>query len=262
MQPKLQMKKKILSALFLICLFSMSVKAQETTENKKEIDPSNPTNLYTQINGTFEYQSFEDNDVYGMKFNVQYAFNPDNLMLVDLPIRHNEATNKTGLGDMRVRYYHVAKKGITKKFVAIVPYLDFSIPVGSYENGLGSSSWSLGAGLLCGFVFNPKLSFFPSINYSHITKPGTDLILDANKYSSDGIGLQFNTTYKFTKRTFMSINPSPSFRNKNGSWKTTWEGDLNFNHIVTPNKFKINAGWSPNFTDNVNVYRIGATIYI
>jgi hypothetical protein len=256
------MKRILYIAVFLLSLISISVNAQETIENKKEIDPSNPTNLYTQVNGTFEYQSFENNDIYGMKFNVQYAFNPENLVLVDLPIRHNEATNKTGFGDMRFRYYHVAKKGITKQFVAIVPYLDFSLPSGSYEKGLGSSSWSLGAGLLCGFVFNPKLSFFPGINYSHNTKPSTSLIPEEFKFSSNKIGLQFNTTYKFTKRTFLSINPTPSFRNTNGNWDTTWEGDLNFNHIIKPNKFKVNAGWSPNFTDNEDVFRIGATIFI
>lgn len=243
-------------------MISISVNAQETSENKKEIDPSNPTNLYTQVNGTFEYQSFEHNDIYGMKFNVQYAFNPDNLVLVDLPLRYNDGTNKTGLGDMRVRYYHVAKKKITKQFIAIVPYLDVSLPTGSYEKGLGSSAWSLGAGVLCGFVFNPKVSFFPGINYAHSTKPSTDLIPENLKTTSEKIGFQFNATYKFTKRTFLSINPSPSFRITSGNWKTTWEGDLNFNHIVTPNKFKINAGWSPNFTDNINVFRIGATIYI
>jgi hypothetical protein len=256
------MKKIFISALFLLSFCSISVSAQVNTDTKKEIDPSNPTNLYTQVNGTLEYQSFKNNDIYGIKFNVQYAFNPENLILADLPIRHNDATNKTSVADMRLRYYHVAKKGITKQFIAVVPYVDVYLPVGSYSNGLGSSSWSLGAGLLCGFVFTPKFSFFPGIIYSHITKPSTDLILEDYKFSSNSIGFQFNTTYKFTPRTFLSINPSPSFRNTNGNWKTTWEGDMNFNHIVTPNKFKINAGWSPNYTIDINVFKVGATIYI
>lgn len=256
------MRKIFIATLFLLSFCSISVNAQETSENKKEIDPSNPTNLYTQLNGSLEYQSFENNNIYGTKFNVQYAFDPANLILVDLPIRHNEATKKTSIADVRLRYYHVAKKGITKQFIALVPYLDVYIPVGSYKNGLGTGSWSMGAGLLCGFVFTTKFSFFPGVIYSHITKPNTDLIPDYDKVSSDGIGLQFNTTYKFTSRTFLSINPSPSFRNTIGNWKTTWEGDINFNHIVTPNKFKINAGWTKNFTNNINIFKVGATVYI
>jgi hypothetical protein len=255
------MKKK-LTILSTIFLFSIGINAQETAETKKEIDPSNPTNLYTQVNGSLEYQDGKTANLYGVRVNVQYAFNPDNLMLVELPFLHNDVTNKTGISDMRVRYYHVAKKGITKSFIAIVPFIDVSIPIGNYENGLGSSSWSLAGGVVGGFILSPKLSLFPGISYVHITKQNTDLIPEAFKYSSDGIGLQFNASYKFTKTTFMFINPTPTFLSTNGTWKTFWSGDLNLNHIITPNKFKVNAGWSPNFTTKQNNFKIGATLYI
>ena len=81
--------KKITCFLFLVfSLFSVGVLAQETTNAKKEIDPSNPTNLYTQVNGNFEFQDGKNSDLYGIRVNVQYAFNPDNLMLVELPFLH------------------------------------------------------------------------------------------------------------------------------------------------------------------------------
>jgi hypothetical protein len=254
--------KKALFIFSLTSLFSLSSHSQETKSAKEEIDPSNPTNLYTQVNGSLEYQDGKYANLYGIRFNVQYAFNPDNLLLVELPYLHNDVTDKTGVSDMRVRYYHVAKKGITKSFIAIVPFLDVSIPTGSYENGLGSSSWSLAGGVVGGFVVSSKLSLFPGISYVHITKPSTDLIPDATKFASNGIGLQFNASYKFTKTTFMFFNPTPSFMNTNGDWKTFWGGDLNLNHIITPNKFKVNAGWSPNFTTEQNTFKIGATLFI
>jgi len=230
-------------------------------EVKKEIDPSNPTNLYTQVNANLEYQKGKTADLYGMRVNVQYAFNSDNLMLAELPLLHNDLTNKTGIGDMRIRYFHIAKKGITKSFIAIVPFVDVSIPTGSYENGLGTSSWSLAGGVVGGFIVNQKLSLFPGVSYVHITKQNTDVIPKPFKYSSDGIGLQFNASYKFSKNTFVFVNPTPTFLNTKGDWKTFWSGELNLNHIITPNKFKVNVGWSPNFTTELHILKIGATLY-
>ncbi|MEK8180808.1 hypothetical protein WMW71_10705 [Flavobacterium buctense] len=250
------------SLLLASFLFTSTIQAQDTGEGKKEIDPSNPTNLYTQVNGNLEYQDGKTANLYGLRVNVQYAFNPDNLMLLELPLLHNDLTNKTGFGDMRVRYFHVAKKGITKNFIAIVPFADISIPIGNYENGLGTSSWSLAGGVVGGFIINQKLSLFPGVSYVHITKPSTDVIPEAFKYSSDGIGFQFNASYKFSKSTFMFVNPTPTLLNTNGNWKTFWSGEFNLNHIITPNKFKMNIGCSPNFTNDIYLYKIGATLFI
>lgn len=244
--------------LVIFFLFTGLVFSQEV---KKEIDPSNPTNLYTQVNANLEYQKGKTADLYGMRVNVQYAFNSDNLMLAELPLLHNDLTSKTGIGDMRIRYFHIAKKGITKNFIAIVPFVDVSIPIGSYENGLGTSSWSLAGGVVGGFVINQNLSLFPGISYVHITKQSTDAIPESFKYSSDGIGLQFNASYKFSKNTFVFVNPTPTFLNTNGDWKTFWSGELNLNHIITPNKFKVNVGWSPNFTTELHIFKMGATLY-
>lgn len=260
METRLRRIVRIVYTLFF--LLPLAAFAQETTEAKKEIDPSNPTNLYTQVNGNLEYQDGKSADLYGLRVNVQYAFDPDNLLLVELPFLHNDFTDKTGVGDMRVRYFHVAKKGITKNFIAIVPFADISIPTGNYENGLGTSSWSLAGGVVGGFVVNQKLSLFPGVSYVHITKPGTDAIPDDFKYSADGIGFQFNASYKFTKRTFMFFNPTPTLLSTNGNWKMFWSGECNFNHIVTPNKFKVNVGFSPNFTTDLYLYKIGATLFI
>lgn len=261
MQAKTKMKKTI-TILCLLTLFTGALCAQETKEVKEDIDPSNPTNLYTQINGVLEYQDTKGADLFGLRTNVQYAFNPDNLLLAEFPLLHNNVTNKTGISDIRVRYFHVAKKGITKNFIAIVPFLDVTLPTGSYENGLGTSSWSLAGGVVFGYVVSPKLSLFPGISYVHLTKPSTDLIPDNVKFASNGVGLQFNASYKFTKNTFLFFNPTPSFINTNGNWKTFWTGDLNFNHIFIPNKFKMNVGWTPNFTLETNTFRLGATIFI
>lgn len=259
---KILKMKKIFIVLLMGLFGSLNLSAQDTATAKKEIDASNPTNLYTQFNVNLETQIGKTQNLYGVRVNVQYAFNPDNLMLFELPALYNDRTGKFGLGDMRIRYFTIAKKGITKKFTALVPFLDISLPIGSYKNGLGTSSWSFAGGVVGGFILSKKFSLFPGISYVHITKPGTSLIPPANKFSSDGIGLQFNASLKFDKQTFMFINPTPTFLNTNGNWKTFWSGDLNLNRVIKPNKFKMNIGWSPNFTTEVHTVRLGATFFL
>ena len=258
--------KKISIALFLLtCIFTTVVHAQDSTATKqvgKDIDPSKPTNLYTQVNTLLEYQSGKTQNLFGIRTNIQYALNPDNLFLVEIPLLNNDRTSKFGLGDVRVRYFNAVKRNISKSFIAIVPFADISLPTGSFKNGLGTSSWSLAGGVVFGFIVSKKLSLFPGINYVHITKPGTDLIPEANKFSSNGIGFQFNASYVINKQTFLFINPLPTFLNTNGNWKSIWAAEFNLNRIIVPNKFKMNVSWNPNFTANVNTFRLGGTFFL
>lgn len=262
---KLKTMKKTL--LYCICFsFSLSLYAQDNTNTASdiqgEIDPSKPTNLYTQVNTAFEYQAGKNQDLFGLRTNIQYAFDPDNLLLAEVPLLYNNRTEKFGLADVRIRYFNAAKRNITEKFIAIVPFADVTFPTGSLENGLGSTTWSLAGGVIFGFVASERLSLFPGISYVHITRPSTDLIPEQNKFSSNGIGLQFNASYVFSKSAYLFINPTPTFLNTDGSWKTIWGGELNFNKIITPNKFKMNAGWFPNFTNEINIFRLGATFFL
>lgn len=236
--------------------------AQDSSKAKKDIDPSNPTNLYTQLNFTLETQTGPNTTLYGLNTKVQYAFNPDNLVLIEVPLYQNSIRSAFGLGDSRVRYYTVAKKNISKRVMALVPFADITVPTGSYKNGLGSSSWSLSAGAVLGVFISKKLSLFPGLSYVHITKPSTDLIPDPLKFSANGVGLQLNASYKFNKSMFMFINPTPSFINVNSKWKSVWAAEFNLNKIITPNKFKVNLGWSPNFTSEIHILRMGATVFL
>lgn len=253
---------KLLFTLITFC-FTLQLLAQEDTGNpKKDIDPSKPTNLYTQVNLNLEYQSGKQQNIYGARVNVQYAINPDNLFLFEIPFLNNDASSRFGVGDLRIRYFNAIKRNISKSFIAIAPFADISAPTGSYKFGLGTSSWSLGAGVVFGFVVSKKISLFPGINYLHITKPNTDLIAETNKFSSNGVGFQFNASYIINKQTFLFINPIPVFINSNGIWKSSWTAETNLNRIIIPNKFKMNFGWFPNFTANIHTFRLGGTIFL
>lgn len=86
----------------VILFWSLTSVAQESNQT---IDPSKPTNLYTQFNTLTELNSYDTFNTYGIRLNFQYAIDTDNLILVELPFLRNDATNETGLSDMRFRYF-------------------------------------------------------------------------------------------------------------------------------------------------------------
>ncbi len=254
------MKKIIITLSITVLGFSLF--AQQGNVIEQEVDASKPTNLYTQVNTNFESSFSDAQNLYGVRMNVAYAINPDNLVLAEVPFLYNDASKKFGISDSRLRYFAILKRNITEKFIAIAPFTDITIPTGSFEDGLGASSWSVAVGSVFGFVASPKLALFPGVSYVHITKPATDLIPDNSKFTGNGISFQFNASYSFSKKTFLFVNPTPLFLNTNSNWKTIWSGELNLNHVFIPNKFKANVTWVPNFTNEINVVRLGATFFL
>lgn len=250
--------RKLIPVLFISCFLFTSI---SFSQEKEEIDPSKPTNLYTQVNANLEYSAGKSNNLYGIRANIQYAFNPDNLFLFEVPFLYNDATKKFWMYDMRARYFAVVSRNITQNFIAIAPFTDITAPTGKFENGLGTSVWSIAAGCVLGFVASQQIALFPGVSVIYITKPGTDLISDDLKKCSAGIGFQFNLSYKFSQSSFLFINPTPALLNRDGIWKLNWTGEFSLNHIFIPNKFKMNLFWGPNFTNEVHALRLGGTLY-
>ena len=254
------MKKiSLILAFVLSAVLTINVSAQH---KEKEIDPSKPTNMYTEVTVNADYKSAEFENLYGLRASVSYAINPDNLLLAEVPVLRNDLTGKTGLSDIRVRYFTAVKRDISPMFIAIAPFIDVSMPTGSFENGLGSSSWSLSAGSVIGLMFSDKFGLFPGIGVLHLTKPGTDLIPENEKLSSTGIAFQFNASYSFSQSTYIFVNPTPSVMYCDGIWKAYWAGEVSFNQILIPNKFQMNLYWGPNFTNKTNNFRLGASFYL
>lgn len=236
------------------CLYAQENEQQDTIK----IDPSNAGNLYTQINTSFEFKHVKgEYNIYGPRINGQYAFNPNNLVLFEVPFLYNDRTKKFGISDFRVRYYTAAMRNMTKTFTFLIPFADISLPTGSYSRGLGTGRWSLGTGLIVGIRVNKRLSFFPGINYLYVTKDRVELPIDDH---SNGISIQTNASYKFTKRLYTFINPIFTYTYSLHSWHTNWKAEVNLNYLIKPT-FKIGVGWSPDFTNESNLFRIGSTFY-
>jgi hypothetical protein len=254
--------KKIKLVLLIAILSISTINAQD--EEIQEVDASNPTNLYTQVNILGEYTSLKDGtNLYGMRANVQYSFDPNNLVLVEIPILYNDATSSFGLSDIRVRYFAIAKRVMTaEKFHVIAPFIDLTLPTGSFGNGLGSSSFVLSAGAVYGFAISKKIMLFPGLSAVHVTKPSTDLIPDEFKFSGTGFLTQANMSISFNKSWFLFVNPIVTLLNTNGEWDEAWSGEFNLNHMIVQNKLKANIGYYPNFTNEVNTIRLGATFFL
>ncbi|NQY06280.1 MAG: hypothetical protein HRT68_08880 [Flavobacteriaceae bacterium] len=241
--------KLVLLSLVLV-LFIQNGMAQESEE--QTVDASKPTNLYTQVNVAFEYQSHKNSsNVYGTRINIQYAFDPDNLLLLEVPVLYNEGTENFGISDIRVRYFHALKRNITERLIAIAPYADFTIPSGSFLKGLGGNVWSLSGGVVAGYVVSPRIAMFPGLGYVHVTEPS-----DYPGKAQNGINIQTNMSISFSQQAFLFINPIVTVLSD-----TIWSAELNFNYMIKPNKFKVNAGYFPNFTADINTFRFGATAY-
>ena len=255
--------KQFKLTVLLVIISITTIQAQEEA-SKQEVDASNPTNLYTQVNTAFEYTSLKDGtNLYGIRTNVQYSFNANNLVLAELPLLYNEATGAFGLSDIRLRYFTIAKRVMTKeKFHVIAPFIDITLPTGSFKDGLGNSSYVFSAGSVYGFAASKKIMLFPGLSLVHVTKPSTDLIPDALKFSSTGFLAQANMSISFNKSWFLFVNPIITMLNTDGNWNETWSGEFNLNHMIIPNKLKANIGYFPNFTNEANTLRIGATFFL
>ena len=193
----------ILFFSFLIILTSFTI-AQE-----KKIDASKPTNLYTQLYNSLEWQRTGDGtNLYGYRGNISYATkDQSNLVFAEIPILYNDKTTKFGLSDIRLRYFHLFEKDYTKKFDGVWgASVDIFAPTGSFEDGLGTSAWVVAPGILTGLIFSKKIQSFPIVSYQYTSKPTTDIIPDSAK--SDGHGLTFQAITVFNLDTwFLWVTP-------------------------------------------------------
>ena len=101
---------------------------------QEEINPSKPTNLYSNIDFNFEFQNHPgDGDLYGINIIPAIAFNDRNRLDAEIPIlstTFREKPNTTGLGDIRLRYFHLRYKTVDqeKRITAAGVSVDVFLP--------------------------------------------------------------------------------------------------------------------------------------
>ena len=251
----------IKALLYSVVLFPVMATAQsDTTATPTEVDASKPTNLYTQVNAQAEGTAAPGGDLGGMRFNVQYAFNPNNLLLAEVPLLYNTGTEKFGLADCRARYFNKFYVNNTARLNTLVAGVDVTLPTGSRADGLGTGSTSIAPTLIAGVMITKSVFAFPGVSYVHVTAP--DLGEGVTSHASKGFGVQTNMSISFSKRAFLFVNPIYTWLRTNDVANDFWSGEFNMNYVVKPSKLKVNAGWFPNFTNEVNTIRLGCTVFL
>ena len=164
---------KVLVVTMLLCGVASSVAAQV-----EPIDPSKPTNLYTNIDFNFELQDHKgDGDLYGLNIIPAFAFDDKNRLEAEIPILRTayvESENKTAIGDVRLRYFHVPYKAQdpARRLTAAGLSLDVFLPTGDPESGHGSGSGLVAPGFTFGVRAADWLAIFPILSYQHSFKAG------------------------------------------------------------------------------------------
>jgi len=254
--------KYSLFIFFFISIFSIN--AQDTNENNAtEIDPAKPTNFYTQVNVAAEYSFGRADELVGIRISGQYTFNPNNLVLFELPLLYNTDKSAGGIGDIRLRYFGIIKKDYSKTFpkiATVAPTVDVVLPTGSFENGIGSSSLVVAPGLVWGYFFNAKTQVFPIISYQYISKPGSDLIPEAFRYDKHGLTFQAIANYSFSKTLFMQVTPIYAINDldRGGDAFTT---EFKLSKMPTT-KSKIQVFVRQEFTRKQTTINAGYTLYL
>jgi hypothetical protein len=250
---KLKLMKDV--SIFVLLIYS-GILAQE-----QEIDASKPTNFYSFIDNTFEYQSNDNQNIYGYRGNLTLAPAEEHLVLSEIPLLYNDRTSKFGLGDIRVRYFWLPYKNYDEFVGAFGPSIDVSAPSGSYEDGLGSSSWVLSPGFTVGLMAADWIQFFPILSYQYVSKQTTDLIPDDQKKNRQGLTFQIITPIVFNDKFFMQLTPVFSLNDFDNEKEDSFAQEVFASYSINP-KMQLTGFFRGNFNDEVYTYRLGLTIYL
>jgi hypothetical protein len=250
---------------FLACIPSV-IWAQDN-EQEKDIDPSKPTNLYTQFQNTAEYQRNDDGtmpQLFGYRGILSLATaNQRHLGVAEIPALYNNRTEKLGLGDSRLRYFGIVYKDYSKLFGVLAPSIDLFVPSGSFENGLGSSSWSVAPGLAGGLIISPSFQTFPIVSYLFRSKPSTDQIPAAQKQVRHGLTFQAITVIKPAENWFLWITPIYIIPDLgDSSLKNQFVLEVRPSTATIAGKFQLAVFYRRNFETKANTVRAALTIFL
>ena len=159
---------------FLLAFIISSFDLLHAHEEDEDIDASKPTNFYTQLINWAEYISNKSGgDLMGYRGEILYAPSDAHLILGEIPLLYNNQTDKFGLGDLRARYFYLPYKNYDKFFGALGPSVDIFFPTGSFEDGLGSSSWVVVPGITVGLMAAEWIQFFPILSPLEVASEST-----------------------------------------------------------------------------------------
>jgi hypothetical protein len=242
---------------FLVLISMQATQAQDAGAP----DASKPTNFYTLLENTFEYSSRPNANVYGYRGNITYAPSESHLILGEVPFLYNDRTKKSGIGDIRGRYFWLPYKNYDKFFGAFGPSIDVFAPTGSFRDGLGTSRWIVAPGVTAGLIAADWIQFFPILSYQYISKPQTDLIPEQNKTDNHGATFQVIIPIVFSSRFFIQVTPLYAVNDFENAIKSDgYIQELSATYTLSK-KLQLTGFFKGDFHDEIYTYRIGLTCF-
>jgi len=229
--------------------------------SQEEIDASKPTNFYTFLDNTLELTNFQNQSVFGYRGNLTYAPSGEHLILGELPLLYNDRTKKFGVGDIRARYFWLPYKDYSKFVGAFGPSVDIFLPTGSFEDGLGSSSFVVSPGVTVGLMAAEWIQFFPILSYQYVSKQSTDAIPDSLKKTRNGLTFQVLIPVIFSPEFFMQLTPVFSRNDFDDENQDRFAQEV-FAAYSFVEGMQLTGYFRGNFEDEVYTYRLGLTVFL
>jgi hypothetical protein len=252
------MKKIMIKNTVLILLTVLTFYA---TSLAQEIDASKPSNFYTFLDNNLELTNSPNQNVFGYRGNLTYAASEAHLILGELPLLYNNRTQKFGVGDIRARYFWLPYKDYSQFIGSFGPSVDLFIPTGSYEDGLGTSSWLISPGIMVGLMAADWIQFFPILSYQYVSKPTSDLIPESQKKSRQGLTFQVIIPVVFNPVFFMQFTPILSRNDFDDEKADRFAQEISATYSLQE-KLQLTGFFRGNFKDEVYSYRLGLTVYL
>ncbi len=228
----------------------------------QEVDASKPTNFYPLLDNSLEYNSRDaGGNLMGYRAQLIYPPNDKHLFLVELPLLYNDESESFGLGDMRARYFWLPYKNYDRFFGAFGPSIDIFAPTGSFEDGLGGSTWSISPGITAGLMFADWIQAFPIVSYQYVSKATTDLIAEEDKRALNGLTFQAIIPVVFSEAFFAQITPVYAISDlDNASDSSRYIQELLLQYALSPT-LQASLFWRGNFEDKDHAIRAGVTVF-
>jgi len=191
----------------ILILFVFLKNSMCSAQDKK--DNSKPTNVYSQIDNFFEYESAPNYNTYGYNPKLTYATSDKLSFVLETPFKYHDKTKQFGLSDMRFRAFYVPYKNYDKTLGSFGFSMDVYAPTGKYEHGLGSSSWRVSPGVIVGVILNEAqtISVFPNLSYTYTSKPSSPNVPAALQETDHGLTFQITNSFVFNDDAFLLVTP-------------------------------------------------------
>lgn len=240
-------------------LLAMTISGPLTAQ---EVDASKPTNFYPLLDNSLEYNSRESRgNLMGYRAQLIWPPSDKHLFLFEVPLLYNEGTKRFGLGDLRGRYFFLPYKNYDNFFSAFGPSIDVFAPTGSFESGLGGSTWSISPGVTAGLMLADWIQAFPIVSYQFVSKATTDLIPESRKRALSGLTFQAIIPVVFTQAFFAQITPVYAISDlEDASSSSRYIQEVLLAYSLAPT-LQASVFWRGNFEDKDHTVRAGVTVF-